>query len=62
MEELYHEQVRVLGADLPPLKCEDLARLPLDQAIIKKTLLVHAPIHCIIASLSLPGRHPAPAR
>ncbi|KAI8306955.1 Eburicol 14-alpha-demethylase [Colletotrichum sp. SAR11_240] len=54
MEELYQEQVRVLGADLPPLKYEDLAKLPLNQAIIKETLRLHAPIHSIMRAVKSP--------
>ncbi|KAH8885201.1 cytochrome P450 [Thozetella sp. PMI_491] len=54
MEELYQEQVRVLGADLPPLAYEDLAKLPLHQAIIKETLRLHAPIHSILRAVKSP--------
>nr|AWO72588.1 14-alpha-lanosterol demethylase CYP51 [Scedosporium apiospermum]AWO72589.1 14-alpha-lanosterol demethylase CYP51 [Scedosporium apiospermum]AWO72590.1 14-alpha-lanosterol demethylase CYP51 [Scedosporium apiospermum]AWO72591.1 14-alpha-lanosterol demethylase CYP51 [Scedosporium apiospermum]AWO72592.1 14-alpha-lanosterol demethylase CYP51 [Scedosporium apiospermum] len=54
MEELYEEQVRVLGADLPPIKYEDLAKLPLSQAIIKETLRMHAPIHSIMRAVKSP--------
>lgn len=54
MEELYEEQVRVLGADLPPLQYEDLAKLPLNQAIIKETLRLHAPIHSILRAVKSP--------
>ncbi|KAI5466371.1 cytochrome P450 [Mariannaea sp. PMI_226] len=54
MEELYQEQVQVLGADLPPLQWEDLAKLPLNQAIIKETLRLHAPIHSIMRAVKQP--------
>ncbi|KAK7427731.1 Lanosterol 14-alpha-demethylase [Neonectria magnoliae] len=54
MEELYEEQVKALGADLPPLKYEDLAKLPLNQAIIKETLRLHAPIHSIMRAVKQP--------
>jgi sterol 14alpha-demethylase len=54
MEELYQEQVKALGADLPPLKYEDLAKLPLNQAIIKETLRLHAPIHSIMRAVKTP--------
>lgn len=54
MEELYDEQVRVLGADLPPLKYEDLAKLPLHQAILKETLRLHTPIHSIMRKVTNP--------
>lgn len=54
MEELYQEQIKALGADLPPLKYEDLAKLPLNQAIIKETLRMHAPIHSIMRAVKSP--------
>ncbi|KAK7907875.1 Eburicol 14-alpha-demethylase [Apiospora marii] len=54
MEDLYREQVEVLGADLPPLQYEDLAKLPLNQAIIKETLRLHAPIHSIMRAVKQP--------
>ncbi len=54
MEDLYEEQVRALGADLPPLEYEDLAKLPLNQAIVKETLRLHAPIHSIMRAVKQP--------
>lgn len=54
MEELHQEQVRVLGADLPSLTYEDLARLPLNQAVVKETLRLHAPIHSIMRAVKQP--------
>lgn len=54
MEDLYQEQVRELGADLPPLKYEDLAKLSLHQAIIKETLRLNAPIHSIMRAVKQP--------
>ncbi|KAJ6445902.1 LOW QUALITY PROTEIN: Eburicol 14-alpha-demethylase [Purpureocillium lavendulum] len=54
MEELYQEQVKALGADLPPLSYEDLAKLPLNQAIVKETLRLHAPIHSIMRAVKQP--------
>lgn len=53
-EELYQEQKRVLGDDLPPLKYEDLANLTLNQAIIKETLRLHTPIHSIFRAVKSP--------
>ncbi|KAI2635470.1 cytochrome P450 51 [Xylaria nigripes] len=53
-EALYREQIEVLGADLPPLTYEDLAKLPLNQAIIKETLRLHAPIHSILRAVKSP--------
>jgi sterol 14-demethylase len=54
MEELYQEQVKALGADLPPLTYEDLAKLPLNANIIKETLRLHAPIHSIMRKVKSP--------
>ncbi|EPE08931.1 cytochrome p450 51b [Ophiostoma piceae UAMH 11346] len=54
MEELYQEQVRELGPDLPPLQYEDLAKLPLHGAIIKETLRLNAPIHSIMRAVKQP--------
>ncbi|KAK5663495.1 hypothetical protein OQA88_3925 [Cercophora sp. LCS_1] len=54
MEELYQEQVKNLGADLPPLTYESLQKLPLNQAIIKETLRLHAPIHSIMRAVKSP--------
>ncbi|KAK1754987.1 eburicol 14a-demethylase [Echria macrotheca] len=54
MEELYQEQIRELGADLPPLTYESLSKLPLNQAIIKETLRLHAPIHSIMRAVKQP--------
>ncbi|KAF5698459.1 cytochrome P450 monooxygenase 51B [Fusarium mundagurra] len=54
MEELYQEQVRELGADLPPLTYDNLAKLPLNQAIVKETLRLHAPLHSIMRAVKSP--------
>ncbi|RDA84788.1 hypothetical protein CP532_6543 [Ophiocordyceps camponoti-leonardi (nom. inval.)] len=54
MEELYREQVDALGADFPPLTYESLAKLPLNQAIVKETLRLHAPIHSIMRAVKQP--------
>lgn len=53
-EALYREQIEALGADLPPLTYEDLSKLPLNQAIIKETLRLHAPIHSILRAVKSP--------
>ncbi|KAI1097999.1 cytochrome P450 [Jackrogersella minutella] len=58
MEALYREQVEALGADLPPLKFEDLEKLPLNQAIVKETLRLHAPIHSIMRAVKSPMQVP----
>ncbi|KAG0651148.1 Sterol 14-alpha demethylase [Hyphodiscus hymeniophilus] len=54
MEELYQEQLRVLGSDLPPLKYEDLAKLPLHQNVLKEVLRLHTPIHSIMRKVKTP--------
>lgn len=54
MEDLYEEQKKYLGADLPELTYEKLSLLPLNQAIIKETLRLHAPIHSILRAVKQP--------
>lgn len=54
VEDLYQEQINALGAVLPPLQYEDLAKLPLNQAIVKETLRLHAPIHSIMRAVKQP--------
>jgi sterol 14-demethylase len=54
MEELYEEQKQVLGSDLPELTYDDLAKLPLNQAVVRETLRLHAPIHSIMRAVTQP--------
>lgn len=54
VEELYQEQLRVLGSDLPPLTYESLQKLDLHSKVIKETLRLHAPIHSIIRAVKNP--------
>ncbi|CAL3962168.1 unnamed protein product [Diplocarpon coronariae] len=54
LEELYQEQIEVLGADLPPLKYEDLAKLTLHQNVLKEVLRLHTPIHSIMRKVKSP--------
>lgn len=54
MDELYEEQIRVLGKDLPPLTYESLQKLDLHSKVIKETLRIHAPIHSIIRAVKNP--------
>jgi sterol 14alpha-demethylase len=58
LEDLYQEQIRVLGADLPPLQYEHLAKLPLNTAIVKETLRLHAPIHSMMRAVKQPMQIP----
>jgi cytochrome P450 len=53
-EELLQEQKDVLGADLPALTYEDLARLPLHAQVVKETLRMHSPIHSIMRAVKSP--------
>lgn len=54
IEELYQEQIRVLGADLPPLTYETMSKLTLNQAVLKETLRLHTPIHSILRKVKSP--------
>ena len=54
MEELYREQIEVLGADLPELTHANLQRLPLHNNIVKETLRIHTPIHSIMRQVKQP--------
>ena len=54
MEELYEEQVRILGQDLPPLTYDNLQQLQLHQNVLKETLRLHAPIHSIMRKVKSP--------
>lgn len=54
MEELYQEQIEVLGADLPALKYEDLAKLTKHQNVLKEVLRLHTPIHSIMRKVKQP--------
>ncbi|KAJ5971145.1 Cytochrome P450 [Penicillium vulpinum] len=54
VEELYQEQIQILGSDLPPLTHEGLQKLDLHSKAIKETLRLHAPIHSIIRAVKNP--------
>ena len=54
LEELYQEQIALLGADLQPLNYDDLQRLPLNAQVVKETLRIHAPIHSIMRKVKSP--------
>nr|AAF18469.2 eburicol 14 alpha-demethylase [Oculimacula yallundae] len=54
MEELYQEQLEVLGSDLPPLQYEDLAKLTKHQNVLKEVLRLHTPIHSIMRKVKTP--------
>ena len=54
LEELYQEQISILGADLPPLNYDDIQRLPLNAQVVKETLRIHGPIHSIMRKVKTP--------
>ncbi|CAG8983916.1 hypothetical protein HYALB_00006883 [Hymenoscyphus albidus] len=54
MEELYQEQINELGADLPPLRYEDLSKLTLHNNVLKEVLRMHTPIHSIMRKVKSP--------
>jgi sterol 14-demethylase len=54
MEELYQEQLNVLGPDLPDLQFEDLAKLTMHQNVLKEVLRIHTPIHSILRKVKSP--------
>lgn len=54
MDALYEEQAKALGSDMPAIQYEDLSKLPLNQAIVKETLRLHAPIHSIMRAVKQP--------
>lgn len=54
MEELYQEQIEVLGADLPPLRYEDLSKLTMHNNVLKEVLRLHTPIHSILRKVKSP--------
>lgn len=54
MDELLHEQVQVLGTELPPLTYENIQLLKLNQYVIKETLRLHAPIHSVMRAVKSP--------
>ncbi|KAL4991577.1 cytochrome P450 [Aspergillus falconensis] len=53
VEELYQEQLKVLGSDMH-LTYDDLQKMELHSKIIKETLRIHAPIHSIIRAVKSP--------
>jgi sterol 14alpha-demethylase len=54
MEELYQEQIRELGPDLPPLRYEDLSKLTLHNNVLREVLRLHTPIHSILRKVKSP--------
>lgn len=55
MEELYQEQLQVIGKDTAkPLTYDDLQKLPLVMYVIWETLRLHPPIHSIMRKVKSP--------
>ena len=54
MDELYEEQLRVLGPDLPALDYDSLQKLTLSSQVVRETLRIHAPIHSIMRKVTTP--------
>ncbi|KAH8647684.1 cytochrome P450 [Xylariales sp. PMI_506] len=54
VEELYQEQLSVLGSPLPPLTWENLQNLTLSGQVIRETLRLHSPIHSIMRQVTSP--------
>ena len=54
IDELYREQIDILGAELPPLTHESLQRLSLHAYVVKETLRTNAPIHSIMRQVKQP--------
>ncbi|TGZ78920.1 lanosterol 14-alpha-demethylase [Ascodesmis nigricans] len=54
LEQLWQEQLSVLGNPPRPLAYEDLSRLPLHNNVIKEVLRLHPPLHSIMRKVKSP--------
>ena len=54
IEDLYQEQISLLGKDLSDLTSEGLQRLPLSNGVIKETLRLNTPVHSILRRATSP--------
>ncbi|KAI9702568.1 MAG: Sterol 14-alpha demethylase [Candelina mexicana] len=54
MEELYQEQLRVLGSTTTPLTYDNIQKLTLLKHVIQETLRLHPPIHSIMRKVKNP--------
>ena len=54
MDELYEEQLRILGPNSTPLTYENIQKLPLVANVIRETLRLHPPIHSIMRKVKNP--------
>ncbi|SLM35558.1 cytochrome p450 51 [Lasallia pustulata] len=60
-EELYQEQLRVLGPDLPLPTQQACGRFSLHRMVVRETLRLHAPIHSIMRAVKSPLAFPTRA-
>lgn len=60
-EELYQEQLRVLGPDLPLPTQQACGRFNLHRIVVRETLRLHAPIHSIMRAVKSPPTFPTRA-
>ncbi|KAF7557159.1 hypothetical protein G7Z17_g977 [Cylindrodendrum hubeiense] len=58
VEEMYQEQLEVLGSPPAPLTWENVQKLTLNGQVIKETLRLHSPIHSILRQVKSPMRVP----
>lgn len=58
VEELYQEQLDVLGSPPDALTWENVQKLTLNGQVIKETLRLHSPIHSILRQVKSPMRVP----
>ncbi|KAJ4319318.1 Sterol 14-alpha demethylase cyp51c [Fusarium piperis] len=54
VEEMYQEQLEVLGSPPAPLTWENVQKLTLNGQVIKETLRLHSPIHSILRQVKSP--------
>ncbi|KAJ4260788.1 Sterol 14-alpha demethylase cyp51c [Fusarium falciforme] len=54
VEEMYQEQLEVLGSPPAPLTWENVQKLTLNGQVIKETLRLHSPIHSIMREVKSP--------
>ncbi|KAJ4157742.1 Sterol 14-alpha demethylase cyp51c [Fusarium falciforme] len=60
VEEMYQEQLEVLGSPPAPLTWENVQKLTLNGQVIKETLRLHSPIHSIMREVNPPCLYQAP--
>jgi sterol 14-demethylase len=58
IEDLYQEQLKVLGSTLPPLTYAGLQQLTFNSRVIKETLRLHSPIHSVMRKVISPMHVP----